>query len=72
MRMRPAVGGMYRLGASHAQQDVLEQVFLNAALRADLNDDVGRILQRVAGRYPVPPQRRIGYADAARHVGFVA
>ena len=27
--MRPALGGMYRLGGSHAQQDVLEQLFLD-------------------------------------------
>ena len=25
--MRPALGGMYRLGGSHAQQDVLEQLY---------------------------------------------
>jgi tetratricopeptide (TPR) repeat protein len=29
--MRPAIGGMYRLGGSHAQQDVLEQFFVDAA-----------------------------------------
>lgn len=33
--MRPAIGGMYQLGASHAQQDVLEQLFVDAALKAD-------------------------------------
>ena len=27
--MRPALGGMYRLGGSHAQQDVLEQLYLD-------------------------------------------
>ena len=32
--MRPALRGMYRLGGSHAQQDVLEQLFVDAALRA--------------------------------------
>ena len=68
--MRPALGGMYRLGGSHAQQDVLEQLYLDAAMRADLRDDVRLLLERVAGRHRVPPQRRIGYADAARMVGF--
>jgi hypothetical protein len=49
--MRPALGGMYRLGGSHTQQDVLEQLYLDAAMQAG------------------PPQRRLGYAAAARTVG---
>jgi len=67
--MRPVLGGMYRLGGSHAQQDVLEQLYLDAAMRADLRDDVRLLLERVAGRHPVAPERRIGYAAAARAVG---
>jgi hypothetical protein len=63
--MRPAIGGMYRLGGSHAQQDVLEQVFLEAALRAQRPNDVRMMLERVAGRNPIPPARRIGYRAAA-------
>jgi tetratricopeptide (TPR) repeat protein len=68
--MRPALGGMYRLGGSHAQQDVLEQLYLDSAIRADLHDDARLLLERVAGRHPVPPHRRIGYAAAARAIGF--
>ncbi len=64
--MRPAIGGMYRLGGSHAQQDVLEQLFLDCAVAAGSNDDVALILARVAGRHPVPPERRMGYKGAAR------
>jgi tetratricopeptide (TPR) repeat protein len=64
--LRPAIGGMYRLGGSHAQQDVLEQLFLDAAMNADLREDARMLLERVAGRHPVPPHRRIGYAEAAR------
>jgi len=64
--MRPAIGGMYRLGGSHAQQDVLEQLFLDSAVAAGSNDDVALILSRVAGRHPVPPERRMGYRHAAR------
>jgi hypothetical protein len=67
--MRPVLGDMYRLGGSHAQQDVLEQLYLDAAMRADLRDDVRLLLERVAGRHPVAPERRIGYAAAARAVG---
>ncbi len=63
--MRPILGGMYRLGGSHAQQDVFEQLYLDAAMRAGQEGDVSLLLERVAGRHPVPPQRRIGYAEAA-------
>lgn len=66
--MRPAVAGMYRLGGSHAQQDVLEQLFLDAAMRAGLAEDARLLLERVAGRHGVPPERRAGYAAAARSV----
>jgi hypothetical protein len=68
--MRPVLGAMHRLGGSHAQQDVLEQVFLDAAMQAGLQDDVRLLLERVAGRHPVPPSRRAGYAAPARAVGF--
>ena len=63
--MRPVLGEMYRLGGSHAQQDVLEQVFLDAALKAGLDDDRRLMIERVSGRHPVPPARRRGYAMAA-------
>jgi hypothetical protein len=62
--MRPVLGEMYRIGGSHAQQDVLEQVFLDSALKAGLNDDVSLMLERVGGRYPLLPARRRGYAMA--------
>ena len=68
--MRPVLGEMYRLGGSHAQQDVLEQLYLDAALRAGLDDDVRLLLERVAGRHAVPPHRRIGYRAAAGRLGF--
>jgi hypothetical protein len=35
-----------------------------------LLDDARLLLERVAGRHPLPPQRRIGYAAAARTVGL--
>jgi len=63
--LRPVIGDMYLLGGSHAQQDVLEQLYLDAAMKADSADDVRLILERVAGRHPVPPSRRIGWAAAA-------
>jgi hypothetical protein len=66
--MRPAIGVMHRLGGSHAQQDVLEQLFLDAAMKAGMLADARLLLERVAGRHPVPPERRVGYASAAAAV----
>lgn len=63
--MRPVLGEIYRLGGSHAQQDVLEQLFLDAAMKAGLEDDCRLLIERVSGRHPVPPARRRGYAMAA-------
>ena len=63
--MRPIIGDMYLLGGSHAQQDVLEQLFLDSALKADSAGDARLMLERVAGRHPVAPARRVGYAEAA-------
>jgi hypothetical protein len=68
--MRPVLGEMYRLGGSHAQQDVLEQLFLHSAMQAGLVGDAALLLERVAGRHAVPPERRIGYVAAARQVGL--
>jgi hypothetical protein len=64
--MRPALGGMHELGGSLAQQDVLEQLFLDVALKAGLQADAALLLERVRGRWPTPPERRAGYAEAAR------
>lgn len=66
--MRPVIGEMYRLGGSHTQQDVLEQLFLDAALRAGSTDDIRLILERAAGRRAIAPERYIGWRDAARQI----
>ncbi len=63
--LRPVLGAMHRLGGSHAQQDVLAQLFLDAAVRAGLEADVRLALERAAGRRAVPLSRWIGYRDAA-------
>ena len=63
--LRPIVSDMFLLGGSHAQQDVLEQLYLDSALKAESAADVRLLLERVAGRHPVPPERRVGYAAAA-------
>ncbi len=63
--MRPAIGGMYRLGGSHTQQDVLEQLFVDAALKAGSTADIRLAIERVAGRRAIPPERFIGWREAA-------
>jgi tetratricopeptide (TPR) repeat protein len=67
--MRPVIGGMYRLGGSHAQQDVFEQLFLHSAMQAGSDADIRLMLERTAGRHPVPASRRIGYRAAAGRMG---
>jgi hypothetical protein len=65
-KMRPALGGMYRMGGSHTQQDVLEQLFVDAALKAGSLADVRLAVERVAGRRAIPPERYIGWREAVR------
>src|SRR5262249_61656637 len=64
--MRPVLADMHRLGGSHAQQDVLNQLFLDAAVKAERAGDVRLILARGAHQRGATPMRRRGYADAAR------
>jgi hypothetical protein len=64
--MKPILDGMHRLGGSHAQQDFLEQVVLDSAVKANRGDDVRLMIARATARYPTPPECRIGYAEAAR------
>jgi tetratricopeptide (TPR) repeat protein len=63
--MRPVLDDMDCLGGSHAQQDVLNQLFLDSAVRAQRADDVHLILARVRDQHGMPQTERVGYADAA-------
>jgi hypothetical protein len=51
--MRPALGLLQSLGGSHAQRNVLEQLFLDAAIKAGSEDDVRLMRQCTAKRRPV-------------------
>jgi tetratricopeptide (TPR) repeat protein len=62
--MRPALQGMEKLGGSHAQQDVLQQLFLDCAKTAQSAPDAHRVIEHVRKLYAVPPERRRGYALA--------
>ena len=70
--MRPLIGGMYRLGGSHTQQDVLEQFFVDAALKAGSIADVRLALERVAGRRAIPPERFVGWREAAHRAAMAS
>ena len=63
--MRPVLQDMHQLGGSHAQQDVLVQMFLDAAMRADLADDA-RLALAHASRGDAGAAGRVGYAEAVR------
>jgi len=63
--MRPVLDDMHQLGGSHAQQDVLMQLFLDSAVKADCADDVRLILKRAA-RHGAAPAGRVGYATSAQ------
>lgn len=64
--MRPVLPTMHRLGGSHAQQDLLEQMFLSFAESAGSDADQTLILERIRGRRALPPERSIGWREAAR------
>ena len=63
--MKPVLDRMFQLGGSHAQQEVLEQVFLDSAVNAKRQGDVEFILSRAAAARAVPLGRRVGFAAAA-------
>jgi tetratricopeptide (TPR) repeat protein len=63
--MAPRLDDLEQLGGSHAQRDVLVQLCLDAAVKAGRADAARAVLEREAARHPVPPGRRVGYAEAA-------
>jgi len=69
--MRPAIAGMYRLGGSHTQQDVLEQLFVDAALKADSSADIRFAVERVAGLRAIPLERFAGWREAASRAAIL-
>jgi len=63
--MRPALAEMHRLGGSHAQQDVLAQLFLDCAMAAGRKDDARLIVERAVAKFG-PVHARTGYAEAIK------
>ncbi len=63
--MRPALGALATMGGSHAQQDVLEQIFVHCARQAGLAQDVALAMERFAGRRRMPPASFSVWRDGA-------
>jgi hypothetical protein len=62
--MRPAMGLLQSLGGSNAQRNVLEQLFLDSAIKAGSQDDIRLAQERIARHRPVRSTERIGYSTA--------
>jgi len=67
--MTPVLERLHELGGSHAQRDVLEQLYLDSSVKANRSAEVRRLLDGLAARFPVPPAQRVGYAAAATATG---
>jgi len=67
--MTPVLERLHELGGSHAQRDVLEQLYLDSSLKGNRTAEVRRLLDGLAARFPVPPAQRVGYAAAATATG---
>lgn len=59
-------GWMRLMGGSHAQHEGFHRLFLDAAMKAGLQEDAQMLLERVAARYPVPFRKRSGCVIAVR------
>jgi tetratricopeptide (TPR) repeat protein len=62
--MSPVLDRLHELGSSHAQRDVLHQLYFDACLKSQRSADARALLDSMAARFPVPLSRRVGYAAA--------
>jgi tetratricopeptide (TPR) repeat protein len=63
-RMGPVLERLHELGGSHAQRDVLHQLYFDACLKSQRSAEARALLDSIEARFPVPPSRRVGYAAA--------
>jgi hypothetical protein len=63
-KMAPVFERLQELGGSHAQRDVLHQLYFDACLKSQRSAEARALLDSMAARFPVPPSRRVGYAAA--------
>jgi hypothetical protein len=62
--LAPVLDRLHELGGSHAQRDVLYQLYFDACLKSQRSAEARALLDAMAARFPVPPSRRVGYAAA--------
>jgi hypothetical protein len=67
--LRPVAGRMAELGGSHAQQDVLWQVYLDAAVAAGDRAAAREALAWSEARFSTPPAKRAAWAREAAWAG---
>lgn len=63
--LMPVRHDLWRLGASHAQRDVLWQMLVDAARKAGEDDAVKTLMVELTAMRPVPAERRRAYSRAA-------
>jgi tetratricopeptide (TPR) repeat protein len=63
--MAPVLERLHELGGSHAQRDVLHQLYFDACLKSQRGTQARALLDTIAARFPVPPSERVGYGAAA-------
>jgi hypothetical protein len=65
LHMAPVLERLHELGGSHAQRDVLHQLYFDACLKSQRSAEARALLDSLAARFPVPPSRRVGYGAPA-------
>jgi len=58
--------------AAALSRTVLEQLFVDAAFKAGSTADIPLVLERVAGRRAIPPERFIGWREAVSQAAVEA
>ena len=64
--LQPRLDQIRLLGGSNAQRDLFRQILIDSAMKADRRDVVAAMIAEEAASHTEPPNRRAGYAAAAR------
>ena len=64
--LEPVIGRLVLMGGSHAQQDVLHQLYVDAARRAGLADVIRHAFKAQSAWQPLPAHARAGYHSSAK------